>query len=322
MRRNKMAIKTLNGPAVAWVAALFLVLTTLAGCSSPSQRADSTTEAEAPKSSVRLSYTGCGITKKAFMAELAAAFQTKTGVEIDISGGGATKGIVNASGGTAELGGGCRHRISGPEEANARQVHVAWDALVAIANPGNPVSELTADQLRSILTGETQTWSAVGGDQAVRIAVGARSGKVSGVGRMVRELVFGDVSTDYASSALTYPSSGPLEQAIEKSRTMIGMTGVSSAKKRDVKILAIDGVEPTYENIASGRYPYARPLFIYLGATPSAEAQAFVDFARSPEGQAVIRAQGTVNLADGAGLAEPYRQAMQSLEQPSELWEL
>lgn len=299
-----------------------LVLSASLACTAPGPQGSSEETAAPPTSSVRLSYTGCGITKKAFMAELAAAYKAKTGVEIDISGGGATKGISNASAGNADLGGGCRHKLAGTEEANAQQVHVAWDALVSIVHPDNPVSSLTSEELKKILTGETTLWSTVGGDSAVRISVGARNGKISGVGRMVRELIFRDVGADYASDALSYPSSGPLEQAVESTRSMIGMTGVSSARKRAVKILSIDGIEPSYDNIASGEYPYFRPLFIYVGADATPEVQDFLAFARSPEGQALIRAQGTVNLEDGAGLEPRYAETMRSLELQPELWEL
>ncbi|MCB1032534.1 MAG: substrate-binding domain-containing protein [Acidobacteria bacterium] len=312
---------TWNRPSLRLALAI-LSITVLTACSGSPGGTETATETAAPVSSVRLSYAGCGITKKAFMEELAKAFKAKTGIEIDIAGGGATKGITNASTGTADLGGGCRHKVPGPEEANARQVHVAWDALVAIVHPENPVDNLSSDQLRGILTGEIRTWSAVGGDSAVLITVAARSGKISGVGRIARELIFRDPAADYVANAITYPSSGPLEQAIEESRTMIGVTGVSSARKRGVKILSIDGIEPSYENIASGTYPYVRPLFIYIGSSPSKETQAFIDFARSPEGQAVIRSQGSVTLEDGKALAGSYAQKMLALNLPQELWQL
>ncbi|MET0001914.1 MAG: phosphate ABC transporter substrate-binding protein, partial [Candidatus Thiodiazotropha lotti] len=46
-----------------------------------------------PAQAVELSWVGCGITRNAFMADLANAYYEKTGVNINISGGGATKGI-------------------------------------------------------------------------------------------------------------------------------------------------------------------------------------------------------------------------------------
>ena len=44
-----------------------------------------------------VSWTGCGITKKAFMTEIAKAYEKNTGVKVALSGGGATKGIRTAS---------------------------------------------------------------------------------------------------------------------------------------------------------------------------------------------------------------------------------
>ena len=46
-----------------------------------------------------LNWTGCGITKKAFMKELAAAYEANTGSSVKLTGGGATKGIRAASAG-------------------------------------------------------------------------------------------------------------------------------------------------------------------------------------------------------------------------------
>lgn len=37
-----------------------------------------------------LTWAGCGISKNAFMAEMAAAYKKKTGIDIDLRGGGAT----------------------------------------------------------------------------------------------------------------------------------------------------------------------------------------------------------------------------------------
>ena len=49
------------------------------------------------ESSNTLIWGGCGITKKAFMTELAKAFEVKTGIKIKMQGGGATKGIRSVS---------------------------------------------------------------------------------------------------------------------------------------------------------------------------------------------------------------------------------
>lgn len=271
------------------------------------------------RTDVSISWSGCGITKKAFVDRLAVAYEGATGIKVNVSGGGATKGVRGADAGTIDVGGSCRHRIEGPEEDAAFGTLVAWDALVAIVHPNNPVSNLTGAQLRSILLGEITNWREVGGADAP-ITVLARQGKISGVGRMVRELIFQDPATDFTSDALIYSSSGPLEQEVEQVETVIGMTGVSSARKRNVKILSLNGVAPDYENIARGTYPHFRPLYLFTQGPPSGEAKGFVDFALSPEGQALIKGEGTVNYADGEPLLSAYSEKMRALGVPEEIW--
>ena len=72
-----------------------------------------------------------------------------------------------------------------------------------------------------------------------------------------------------------------------------------------VKPLAVDGgegcVEPTAETIASGEYPIARPLYIYVDAAAADEnpaLAAFVDFYLSDEGRASVSEVGYVDIPD------------------------
>ncbi|MEJ2397563.1 MAG: hypothetical protein P8Z67_04740 [Gammaproteobacteria bacterium] len=55
-----------------------------------------------------LAWAGCGITKKAFMSQLASAYQKKTGIKIVLHGGGATRGIRDTMAGRVDMGGSCR----------------------------------------------------------------------------------------------------------------------------------------------------------------------------------------------------------------------
>lgn len=259
-----------------------------------------------------LYYTGCGIVKQAFMYELARSYEKETGVYVSISGGGATRGIRDAAARKVQIGGGCRHRLDYPEESDARAHHVAWDALVVIVHKDNPIENIQAKDLKQVLTGGIRTWEKIGGSGG-EINVVARKGKISGVGRMTRELIFEDPEADYTKEARIYPSSGPLEESVERDQNALGITGISSARKRDVKIISVNNVEPTYENIASGTYPYFRPLYLYTHSNPDKATMDFISFATSSKGQQVIKDQKTVTLADGSGLIEKYDARMKAI---------
>jgi len=65
-----------------------------------------------------LVWAGCGITKKAFMSEIAKAYESKTGVKIKLQGGGATKRIRGISKGVINIGGTCRALVTKLRERN------------------------------------------------------------------------------------------------------------------------------------------------------------------------------------------------------------
>ena len=251
-----------------------------------------------------LLWAGCGITKKAFMAELAKAYEKKTGIKVNLKGGGATKGIRNASKGAIDIGGACRPIIDGhAEERSAYQVPVAWDALVVIVNPKNPVDTISVRQLQDIYTGKIKNWNQLGGwDKPIELYV--RRGKISGVGRTLRELVFANFDQNFVGAKHIVRSSGPLEKGIQTNMLGLGTTGISSAKRRKVKILKLNGKEPSYENIKSGSYVLYRPLYLVTKGRASADKKVkeFITFALSREGRGVIKRAGSVPYSDAMGL--------------------
>ena len=50
-----------------------------------------------------IKWVGCGISKKAYVTELAKKYEAKTGVKVDLQGGGATKGIREVAAGNAHI---------------------------------------------------------------------------------------------------------------------------------------------------------------------------------------------------------------------------
>lgn len=249
-----------------------------------------------------IKWTGCGISKKAFMTELAKAYTKKTGIKVKLSGGGATKGIRQAANGTVHIGGACRVSLpNSPEERNAFEIPVAWDALVVFVNKSNPVNNITFRQLRQLYLGKITNWKELGGNDAP-IELYVRRGKLSGVGRTLRELVFANYDQEFKATYVV-KSSGPVEKGVLKNVNGIGISGYSSAKKRDLKLLQLDGKAPNYENIKNGSYALYRPLYLVIrrgNKTPL--VRDFVKFAVSREGQDIIRAQGTVPYAEAIHL--------------------
>lgn len=262
----------------------------------------------------KLTWAGCSISMNAFMAEMAAAYKNKTGVEIDFKGGGATRGIRGVASREMDIGGTCRHVIEDPvtlntlpEERRVQLTPVAWDALVAIVHKDNPVDNLTLDQIRGIYTGKITNWKEVGGRDAP-IELYVRKGKMSGVGRVLRELVFNDYDQEFVAKHVV-EESARLERDMVTNPNGMGITGISSARKiADIaKILKLEGKEPSYENIKNGDYLLYRPLYMVTHLqNPDPEAKRFLEFVMGPEGKAVMRKVGTVPYEDAIHLWLKY----------------
>jgi phosphate transport system substrate-binding protein len=250
-----------------------------------------------------ISWAGCGITKKAFMAELAKAYEDKTGVKILLEGGGATRGIRDTVHQKLDMGGSCRMNLPSEDrsELHASMHPVAWDALAVITHKSNPVKNISTQKVRDIYKGKITNWRQLGGPNAP-IHLYVRRGKISGVGYAIRQYLFKDSMAEFVTEKkYVMRSSGPLEKSIEKDANGIGITGISSARKRKVKIIALDDKQPSYENVMRGKYVLYRPLYLVTTPTPSAKVKDFVSFAMSKEGREIIRQNGTV----------PYRDAPQ-----------
>lgn len=254
-----------------------------------------------------LVWGGCGITKKAFMSELAKAYEKKTGVHIDLQGGGATKGIRSVNNGTIHIGGACRTSMEfHKEERYVKQIPVAWDAIVFVVHKNNPVENVSLEQVRAIYNGEITNWKQLGGMDA-RIDLYVRKSLISGVGQTLRELVFNDTEKEFTSKARVVKSSGPAEKAVESTITAMTATGVSSAKRRNVKILKVAGHDPSFENIKEGKYMLYRPLYLVTKlSSKNPLVEKFINYATSEEGMSIIRQSGTVPYTDALHLLSKH----------------
>ena len=247
-------------------------------------------------------WAGCGITKKAFMADLAKGYEKKTGIKVLLEGGGATRGIRDTSALKLDMGGSCR--MSLPEtdrsELYASLHPVAWDALAIIVHKSNPIKSLTTQQIKSIYNGTITNWRQLGGKNAP-IKLYARTGNISGVGYAIRQYIFKDGGMEFRTK-YKVKSSGPLEKAVEKDPLAMGITGISSARKRDVKIIGFDGKQPSMDNLIAGKYQLYRPLYLVTSPKPSKKVKEFISFAMSRDGRKIIRDNQTVPYRDAPKL--------------------
>jgi phosphate transport system substrate-binding protein len=64
------------------------------------------------------------------------------------------------------------------------------------------------------------------------------------------------------------------------------------SEKRKLNVLALDGVVPSVQALAQGRYPHFKPLYLVTRADATVAVQRFVGFVKSAEGRAILEAHG------------------------------
>ena len=91
-----------------------------------------------------------------------------------------------------------------------------------------------------------------------------------------------------------------MAKALAETPGSIGVTSATVVEQSGGKIksVALNGVAPSEANVTTGKYLLTRDAFLVLGNSPSAETKAFIDFVRSPEGGAVIKANGAIAAAN------------------------
>jgi phosphate transport system substrate-binding protein len=279
-----------------------------------------------------ITWVGCGISKLGFMQDLAKAYEKKAGIKINLAGGGATKGLRQVASGQSNLGGSCRLPLvslkrggSGTvaqAERNIKLIPVGWDALVVIVHKDNSaIDTITRDQLRDVLTGKITNWKQLGSSLDKPINLYVRKGKISGVGLTLRQQLFDNVDQEFAAHATVLPSSGKIEKAVEKDPLGLAVSGISSSRHRQVRMLSLEGVQPTMEAMKHGEYKLYRILFLIapVDYETNPALKGFVDFALSLDGQDVIIKAGTLPYHKGIGLLRKtsyeYIRAMETIDQ-------
>jgi phosphate transport system substrate-binding protein len=209
---------------------------------------------------------------------------------IDIQGGGSTAGITAVESGTAELGMSSRNLKE--SEMHLWSTEITKDGLAIIVNPGNPVSDLTPEQILGIYAGDITNWSQLGGRDA-RIHIITRE-EGSGTRSAFEEMVMD--SRRITPRAIVQDSNGAVRMLVADDPHSIGFIslGLVDVGERPVKALRIDGIAPTRENVLNGSYTMFRSFLFVALSEPEGYAKQFIDYVRSPEGQRVLAEEGLI----------------------------
>ncbi len=174
---------------------------------------------------------------------------------------------------------------------------IGREAFVFFVEPDNPVTELTSEQIRAIYHGDITNWKELGGKDQEILAFQRPENSGS---QAMMEYFMGDISL---KAPATYEYVDSMMGVIDKVAQYNNEKGAFGYSFRyfvedlrqedDVRLLAVDGVLPTLENINNGSYPLTVDLCVITREQNSNPyVQKMVDFMLSEDGQELVEKSG------------------------------
>ena len=167
-------------------------------------------------------------------------------------------------------------------------VPIGLEAFVFFVNAQNPVDELTCDEIRDIYGGSILNWASVGG--ADRFIDPLTRVKGSGSQTAMDAFMKGRETARKPLTAIFGASIGYSFRYY-----MAGMV-----ENGGVKMISLDGVYPSEENIRNGSYPLITPIYaVTRKGESNPNVQILLDWITGPQGQALVEKAGYAPLAAG-----------------------
>lgn len=212
-------------------------------------------------------------------------------VTITYDATGSGTGIEAAANGTCDIGLASRNLKDAEIEKGLVATTVALDGIAIIVSENSPVDDLTVEQIAAIFTGEVTDWAAFGGKGEIAcIGREAGSGTRDGFESITK-------TTDKCVLSQELTSTGAVIAAVKSSENAIGYASFAAVEGQEgIKVLTVEGVECTAENIVDGSYVIQRPFNLVTLAEGelSEAAQAFFDYMLSEDAAELITMAGAV----------------------------
>jgi len=230
-------------------------------------------------------------------AEIGKRFEKQNpNVRVDVQAGGSSRGVNDARNGLADIG--MASRALKPEENDLKSLSIALDGIGLILHQDNPVKMLTDQQVIDIYTGKITNWKEIGGKDG-RITV---VNKAEGRSTLELFLHYYKLKNSDIKSQVVIGDNQQGIKTVAGNPGAIGYVSIGTAEFDEnngvpIKLLPLNGVTASVENVRNGSFPLSRPLNLVTKTAPQGLAKRFIDFASSKAVYDIVEAQYFVPLA-------------------------
>lgn len=267
-------------PTTAWrglIAALAIIATGAASAADPIE--------------LRIGGTGNALGTMHQLAEAfaASAPRYRPVVLPSIGSSGAIRGVPK---GAVHLG--VSSRPANEEEGRSGIVAIEYarSPTVFVVREQNPVNSISLREVADIYSGRMQRWP--DGNTVRPVMRQPGDDNTQQIARL-SSAIADALKNAEQRSGLSFASID--QEAADKMESIAGAFGVTTlalirSESRKLKALAIDGVAPTPENAAAGRYPLQKHFYLILPKEPAPGVSELVAFIRSPAGRKILEKNG------------------------------
>lgn len=230
------------------------------------------------------------------VAALGKAFTAKGGIAIEIGKGLGTKVRFEAlSGGKIDIAMASHGLdVAAVTKRGMTVYRVAMTPVVFGLHETVKIGGISDAQVCAVYAGGTRNWKELGGpDLAIAPLVRPESEVDMEV---VRSGIGCFKGLKLADGLKLLARAGDMAKALADTTGGIGMTSATVVAQSRGRIAAVtlNGVAADEASVVAGRYRLTRDAFLVIGNAPSVSVKAFIDFVRSAEGAAIIKANGAI----------------------------
>ncbi|MBE9061160.1 substrate-binding domain-containing protein [cf. Phormidesmis sp. LEGE 11477] len=196
-------------------------------------------------------------------------------------------GIQGVKADTLDIGALSRELTEAEVSAGLRYVPLMEVPLVIVVHDSVAgISDLTADELKAIYSGQIRNWQEVGGPDAGIVLFDFTEDENEK--QVLRQAYLGE-TLEITSDAIFFADDDDLVEGAATTDFSIAAVPLSQElSELPLTILSLDSIGPSVANIRAGDYLMTVPLGIALSPSPSSMAEDFATFVASEEGQQIL----------------------------------
>ncbi|MFW6035177.1 MAG: PstS family phosphate ABC transporter substrate-binding protein [Halothermotrichaceae bacterium] len=229
----------------------------------------------------------------------------KENINISVTGGGSGTGIAALTNQNVDIANSSRAikeeelKRAQDNEIEPVELVVALDGLSVITNTDNNLQELTLQQIAEIFKGNITNWQEVGGTDREITTYGRQSN--SGTFVYFQDTV---LKGDYTADMKRMNGNAQIVEAVKNDKSAVGYVGIGYVVKGEKVIdglnllnIARDDESPAAsplkeDNVKTGAYPLARPLYQYTNGKPEGKILDFIKYEMDNKGQDLAIKEG------------------------------